>query len=118
MVGILYSIVRTIATFTWNFCDILIILVSIGIAERYKHLNEVVRYKILNNLTERIHWQKIKNKYVIMNDLIEEADNFVSPLILLSCFMNVYQICVKISEGIRYYHHNNYIFLKLLQMHD
>ncbi|XP_044007211.1 gustatory receptor for sugar taste 64f-like [Aphidius gifuensis] len=101
IVGILHSMLRTFATFTWNFCDLLIILVSIGLAERYKHLNEVVRFKISNNSTERINWRKIKKTYAIMNELVKEADNIVSPLILLSCCMNVYLICVQTSEGIR-----------------
>ncbi|KAF7993636.1 hypothetical protein HCN44_010231 [Aphidius gifuensis] len=101
ILGILHSIIRTIATFTWNFCDLFIILVSIGLAERYKHLNEIVSYKISMKLIERIEWQKIKQKYVLMNELVKEADNVVSSLILLSCCMNVYQICVQASEGIR-----------------
>ncbi|KAF7993632.1 hypothetical protein HCN44_010227 [Aphidius gifuensis] len=101
-VGIIGFIISTLATFTWNFCDLLIILVSIGLAERYKHLNEVVNFKISNNSTERINWWKIRNYYVIMNELVKEADNIVSPLILISCCMNVYQICVHTSEVIRY----------------
>ncbi|KAF7995917.1 hypothetical protein HCN44_007024 [Aphidius gifuensis] len=100
-VGTIGCIIRTMGTFTWNFCDLFIILVSIGLAERYKNLNEVVRFKVSNNSTERINWRKIKNKYVIMNELVKEADNIVSPLILISCCMNVYQICVYSSEGIR-----------------
>ncbi|KAF7993654.1 hypothetical protein HCN44_010249 [Aphidius gifuensis] len=99
--GIFFSILRTIATFTWVFCDLLIILVSIGLAERYKQLNEIVRYKITNSLTGRINWRKIKEKYAIMNELVKETDDIVSPLILLSCTMNVYMICVQTSEGIR-----------------
>ncbi|KAF7993640.1 hypothetical protein HCN44_010235 [Aphidius gifuensis] len=99
--GIICSIIRTMATFTWNFCDLLIILVSIGLAERYKHLNEIVRFKILNNSSERINWREIKNIYTMINELVKEADDIVSPLILLSCCMNVYQICVQTSEGIR-----------------
>ncbi|KAF7993649.1 hypothetical protein HCN44_010244 [Aphidius gifuensis] len=101
-VGIIGMIISTMAAFTWNFCDLLIILVSIGLAERYKNLNEMVCFKISNNPTERINWREIKNKYVIMNELVREADNIVSPMIFLSCCMNVYQICVHSSEGIRY----------------
>ncbi|XP_044005840.1 gustatory receptor for sugar taste 64f-like [Aphidius gifuensis] len=76
-------------------------MVSIGLAERYKQLNEIVSYKITNSLIERINWRKIKEKYAIMNELVKEADDIVSPLILLSCCMNVYMICVQTSEGIR-----------------
>ncbi|KAF7993571.1 hypothetical protein HCN44_010166 [Aphidius gifuensis] len=100
-VGIISIIISNVVSFTWNFCDLLIILVSIGLAERYKNLNKVVRFKISNNLTERINWQKIRNYYVIMNELVKEADNIVSPLIFISCCMNVYWICVQTSEGIR-----------------
>ncbi|KAF7988074.1 hypothetical protein HCN44_007568 [Aphidius gifuensis] len=101
-VGIIASIIRTVATFNWNFCDLLIILVSISLAERYKHLNEVVRFKISNSSPKRINWRKIKKTYIMMNELVKEADDIVSPLILLSCCVNVYQICVQTSEGIRY----------------
>ncbi|KAF7993634.1 hypothetical protein HCN44_010229 [Aphidius gifuensis] len=100
-VGIFGSIIRTMATFTWNFCDLLIILVSIGLAERYKNLNKVVRFKISNNSAKKINWSKIKDKYVIINELVKEANNIVSPLILISCCMNEYRICVHTSEGIR-----------------
>ncbi|KAF7993639.1 hypothetical protein HCN44_010234 [Aphidius gifuensis] len=72
--GIICSIIRTMVTFTWNFCDLLIIMVSIGLAERYKQLNEIVSYKISCNSTERINWRKIKEKYAIMNELVKEAE--------------------------------------------
>ncbi|XP_063972231.1 gustatory receptor for sugar taste 64e-like isoform X2 [Diachasmimorpha longicaudata] len=97
--GIFYFLISKIATFTWNFTDLFIILVSTGLAERYKHLNEVVLEGGKSNCSN-LDWLRLREQYASLSSLVKHADNTISPIILLSFTNNLYFICLQLLNGL------------------
>ncbi|XP_011304457.1 gustatory receptor for sugar taste 64f [Fopius arisanus] len=97
--GIFYFIISKIATFTWNFTDLFIILVATGLAERYKHLNRVVLAGGTSDCSN-LDWRGLREQYATLSSLVKHADNIVSPIILLSFTNNLYFICIQLLNGL------------------
>ncbi|THK33052.1 gustatory receptor for sugar taste 64e [Diachasma alloeum] len=97
--GIFYFIISKIATFTWNFTDLFVILVSTGLAERYKHLNQVVLTGGKSDCSN-LDWRQLREQYAALSSLVKHADNVVSPIILLSFTNNLYFICLQLLNGL------------------
>ncbi|XP_014297971.1 gustatory receptor for sugar taste 64e [Microplitis demolitor] len=100
--GIFLFIISKIATFTWNFTDVFIMLVATGIAERYKSLNKcLLKSSKIKNLT--IDWCEFREYYATLSILVKRADSDVSPVILLSFVNNLYFICLQLLNGLSRY---------------
>ncbi|XP_044010290.1 gustatory receptor for sugar taste 64f-like [Aphidius gifuensis] len=97
--GILIRIAFFFSTFIWNFTDLFIILVSTGLAEKYKCLNKIVIESVVENNDCNIDWPEIREKYTIISDLVKQTNNVISPLILLSFAGNLYFICLQFFKG-------------------
>ncbi|XP_044001646.1 gustatory receptor 5a for trehalose-like [Aphidius gifuensis] len=85
--------------YIWNFTDIFIILVSLGLAERYKHLNKfAIASSTFNN--HENYWNQLRINYSILSNLVKETDNVLSPLIFLSIGHNFFFICLQLFIGV------------------
>ncbi|CAH0722910.1 unnamed protein product, partial [Brenthis ino] len=102
------------ATILWNFQDLIIILISMGLASRYHRLNSyvkyVVRYEIRARNVKKVKtefyfhmniWRKIRQAYVQQSALVRKVDGKLGPLVLLSNLNNLYFICLQLFLGIR-----------------
>ncbi|XP_020278417.1 gustatory receptor for sugar taste 64a-like [Pseudomyrmex gracilis] len=97
--GIFIFIVSKLATFTWNFTDVFIMMVATGLAERYKLLNkQVVRSTSRRRTT--IDWSGFREDYAVLSCMVKEVDNNISPIILLSFANNLYFICLQLLNGL------------------
>ncbi|XP_012217564.2 gustatory receptor for sugar taste 64e-like isoform X2 [Linepithema humile] len=99
VLGIFIFIVSKLATFTWNFTDVFIILVAIGLAERYKKLNKQVITSASKHRTT-IDWCGIREDYAALSCMVKKVDNDISPVILLSFTNNLYFICLQLLNGL------------------
>nr|QHN69217.1 gustatory receptor 11 [Sirex nitobei] len=99
VLGIFIFIVSKIATFTWNFMDLFIMLISTGLAERYKVLNNKMTKSMSENHTVD-DWRIFRECYGAMSSLVKKVDNDVSPVVLLSFANNLYFICLQLLNGI------------------
>ncbi|XP_050665901.1 gustatory receptor for sugar taste 64a-like [Leptidea sinapis] len=102
-------IISKLATILWNFQDLIIILISIGLASRYNQLNSYVK-RIISyeknekncNLVNRIMiWRKIRHAYLHQSKLVRKIDESLGLLVLLSNLNNLYFICLQLFLGIR-----------------
>ncbi|KAF7996932.1 hypothetical protein HCN44_002578 [Aphidius gifuensis] len=94
----------TAATYTaymWNFSDMFIILVSVGLAERYKHLNKFALASGTCNNHEN-YWNQLRINYSILSNLVKETDNVLSPLIFISVGHNFFYICLQLFIGVSF----------------
>ncbi|XP_072755740.1 gustatory receptor for sugar taste 64e isoform X2 [Anoplolepis gracilipes] len=96
--GIYIFIIAKLATFTWNFTDIFVMLVATGLAERYKSLNKVVVASALKHRT--MDWCGIREDYATLSCMVKKVDNNMSPIILLSFGNNLYFICLQLLNGL------------------
>ncbi|CAH2990303.1 unnamed protein product [Chilo suppressalis] len=102
-----------IATILWNFQDLIIILISVGLTSRYRRLNlyvnRVVNFERRNKDVEKVEfekylrceqWRRIREAYVRQAALVRMVDAKIGPLILLSNINNFYFICLQLFLGI------------------
>ncbi|CAK1548698.1 unnamed protein product [Leptosia nina] len=106
-------ILSKLATALWNFQDLIIILISMGLASKYHRLNAFVRRvvvferrmkaycKLERTLVSRINtWRKLRESYAHQANLVRKVDQSIGGLILLSNLNNFYFICLQLFLGI------------------
>ncbi|KAG7202790.1 hypothetical protein KM043_009957 [Ampulex compressa] len=96
--GIYIFIISKLATFTWNFTDLFVMLVSTGLAERYKSLNKKVIDTVCKRLT--VDWRELREEYASLSAMVKKVDDKISPIILLSFANNLYFICLQLLNGL------------------
>lgn len=84
--------------FSWNYVDVFIIIVSMGLKERFVQLNN--RLKTTNiHLMDQSFWSEIRLHYSNLIDLVQYMDKQISSLVLLSMSHNLFLIITKIYEA-------------------
>lgn len=92
-------------TFAWNYMDIFIMLISIGLATRFQQINQrLARLNYASGAAEAVPaatlqpavWLEIRQHYVQLCELLETVDANLAPIILLSCANNLYFICFQL----------------------
>ncbi|XP_008208306.2 gustatory receptor 2 isoform X2 [Nasonia vitripennis] len=97
--GLFIFFISKVSTFTWNFTDLFIMLVSTGLAERYKRLNA----RILEATPAQLSvtdWHELRECYAVLSALVKKVDNEISGIILLSFTNNIYFICLQLLNGL------------------
>ncbi|XP_076235178.1 gustatory receptor for sugar taste 64a [Calliopsis andreniformis] len=97
--GLYIFIVSKIATFTWNFMDLFTMLVSTGLAERYKSLNKKLAVAVAKDRS-RFDWHEIRTNYAILSSMVKKVDDYISSIVLLSFANNLYFICLQLLNGL------------------
>ncbi|CAO1403359.1 unnamed protein product [Diamesa serratosioi] len=82
-------------TFGWNFMDLFIIIVSVGIATRFQQLNERLEY-FHGRIISEMFWEEIRLHYVKLCELQESIDIALANIIVLACFNDLYFICLQL----------------------
>ncbi|KAH8326948.1 hypothetical protein KR074_006390 [Drosophila pseudoananassae] len=79
-------------TFIWNFIDIFIVLVSIGLAQRFQQLAKRV-LALEGRLVPDALWCEIRRDHIRLCELTALVDASISNIVFVSCANNVYVIC-------------------------
>ncbi|KAG6447962.1 hypothetical protein O3G_MSEX005253, partial [Manduca sexta] len=106
-------ILSKISTMLWNFQDLMIIVISMGLTSRYNRLNMYVGHiiKIERKLSDspkvrsdlHVHneiWRRIRESYVRQAELVGMVDKEFGALILLSNINNLFFICLQLFLGL------------------
>ncbi|XP_055545713.1 gustatory receptor for sugar taste 64a [Wyeomyia smithii] len=108
----------TALTIFWNYLDIFIITLSIGIASRFEQINMHLRAMTDGGLLPNEQfWIRLRSHYVSVCELLEAIDRAISWLVLVSCATNLYFICLQIlnvSQKLRYLLNDIYYWFSLL----
>jgi gustatory receptor len=88
-----------IATFTWNFMDILIIMMSIGISNRFKQLNRSLENKRGCFLTPHF-WDQHRTYHREICMLTKKANRRIGFIILISVASDLFFICVQLLNSL------------------
>ncbi|XP_075990650.1 gustatory receptor for sugar taste 64a-like [Anticarsia gemmatalis] len=111
-VAIPIFILSKLATALWNFQDLIIILISMGLTSRYHRLNlyvhHVVRIEKRYRYTQKVgtelylriqKWRRLREAYVRHATLVRMVDRKLGALVLLSNINNLYFICLQLFLG-------------------
>ncbi|XP_013168118.1 PREDICTED: gustatory receptor for sugar taste 64a-like [Papilio xuthus] len=109
-VAILLIVLSTVATILWNFQDLLLVLITLGLASRYRRINSYVASYCAKNKKEAVSknadtveiftWRKIREAYVKQATLVRKVNDKIGTLILLSNSCNFYFTCLQLFLGI------------------
>ncbi|XP_058817465.1 uncharacterized protein LOC131680771 [Topomyia yanbarensis] len=87
-------------TFAWNFIDLFVVLVSIGLSTRFNQLNRYISKHIRQRKpTSEQFWEKIRMHYVSLCELVETMNRSISRLVFVSYANDVYFICLQIMNA-------------------
>jgi gustatory receptor len=94
-VGIMLEYLNFSFTFVWNFLDLFIILISIGISFLFEKLNwRLQNYKGL--LVNKNVWADIRLDYVKICELLNFVNIIMGEIVIIACFIDGYFMLVQL----------------------
>jgi hypothetical protein len=94
--------VNLLQQFSWNYGDIFVALLAMGISFRFKQFNDYFKHVLKNeNLMTHTTWRDLRIHYFQLVDLVYFIDSKVSTLILLSMGHNMLVLVVKIFSAFK-----------------
>uniref|UniRef100_A0A182PZ30 Gustatory receptor n=1 Tax=Anopheles epiroticus TaxID=199890 RepID=A0A182PZ30_9DIPT len=94
--AIFFTYISSALTIYWNYQDIFIIMISIGLATRFQQINNYL--KILSDgvlIPAEDFWVRVRTNYVSVCELLDDVDRVISWTMLISCATNLYYICLQ-----------------------
>ncbi|XP_037906242.1 gustatory receptor for sugar taste 64a-like [Hermetia illucens] len=120
VLAVMIQVLSFTSTFVWNFMDLFIILISIGLTKRFKQLNErLLRAMEENPNRPEAFFREIRLDFITLYDILGYADKEMSFIILLSCLNNLYFICyqlMNIFQKLRFPINYGYFWMSLLYL--
>lgn len=96
----IYAWVNILMTFSWSFIDLLIILISVALSTRFNQINFRLIDSCSDASSNKTFWSEIRTNYYALIDLVDEIDQEISILILVSTGHNLFSLCVIIFESL------------------
>jgi gustatory receptor len=81
-------------TFYWNFLDIFLMMISIGLSYNYERINNRMKFFKERTLNDKI-WAEVRNDYNQVSELLKFVNENLDKMIVLACF-NSYFILVQL----------------------
>uniref|UniRef100_A0A182J916 Uncharacterized protein n=1 Tax=Anopheles atroparvus TaxID=41427 RepID=A0A182J916_ANOAO len=94
--GIYFTYVSSALTIYWNYQDIFIICISIGLATRFQQINNHLQRQAKALIPDENFWILVRTHYVSVCELLDDVDRAISWTMLISCATNLYYICLQI----------------------
>ncbi|KAJ9573598.1 hypothetical protein L9F63_009014, partial [Diploptera punctata] len=87
------------ATFSWNFTDLFIILLSLSIAARFQLLNLNLK-SIKGKVQHENFWKQIREEYNSLSELTKMVNSCITLTVLISYSNNLYFICRQLLSSL------------------
>ncbi|KAK3915909.1 Gustatory receptor for sugar taste 64f [Frankliniella fusca] len=116
--ALLIFILQIITTFNWNFSDLFVVLVSMGLAAHFRQLN-VALDEAKGKLRHEVYWRSRRESYNALAVLTRAINDYVGPVVLASYASNLYFTCLQLlivsKRKAQHSHlHNFYFFFSLV----
>lgn len=95
----LAKFLNIIATFAWSYTDLFVILISIGLASKFKQINEDLM-EVKDKSVLRTFWSEYRLYYREVVTLIYVVDEAMAKIILVSVSNNLFFICVQLLRSL------------------
>ncbi|XP_050307285.1 gustatory receptor for sugar taste 64f-like isoform X2 [Anthonomus grandis grandis] len=96
--GALVEFTNFVSTFTWNYTDLFIILISISLREKFNQ----VSYRIKANANpSNKFWKEIREDYYKISRLTKVVDSQIAGLVLISFLNNIVFLCIQLYNSIK-----------------
>lgn len=97
--GTLAKFLNIIATFAWSYTDLFVIVISIGLASKFKQINEDLS-EVKGRSVRLGFWSEYRMYYREVTNLIAVVDDAMSKIILVSISNNLFFICVQLLRSL------------------
>ncbi|RLZ02213.1 Gustatory receptor 1 [Cephus cinctus] len=96
--SILVQIVNSLSTFSWNFMDLFLVLMSFALADQFRQLNKRL-YEVRGKAMPAKWWSEARSDYNKLASLTRRVDGHISYIVLLSFASNLYFICIQLLNS-------------------
>ncbi|XP_051167190.1 gustatory receptor for sugar taste 64f-like isoform X7 [Leptopilina boulardi] len=96
--GILVQFVNILSTFSWNFIDLFLILISIAATDQFRQLNSRL-YAIRGKAMPEWWWAEARIDFNRLSTMTRYIDSHISDIVLLSFSTNLYFICIQLLHS-------------------
>ncbi|XP_065350704.1 gustatory receptor for sugar taste 64f-like [Cloeon dipterum] len=97
--GVAVQILSRIATVTWNFTDLFLMIIGQSLTLRFDQFNN----SILKHTLTRHQWSGARTQFASLAHLTRSVDAQISGIIFLSFANNLYFICMQLLNGLTPY---------------
>lgn len=87
-------------TFIWNFMDLFIIIISIGLSRKFNQVY-ISLFRNKNDKCSEFYWKYHRKCYKELVELLGSVDSCISNLVLLSFLNNLFFICIQLFNGLK-----------------
>ncbi|XP_031638769.1 gustatory receptor for sugar taste 64f-like [Contarinia nasturtii] len=94
------SFISLISTFLWNFLDVFIVVISIGLTMHFKLFNHDLNRANGMHMPKQF-WIDRRAQYRRLCDLVNVVDKRIAHIILLSFSNNLFFICKQLFQSLR-----------------
>ncbi|KAK3916477.1 Gustatory receptor for sugar taste 64f, partial [Frankliniella fusca] len=104
----LLLLLQFINVFVWNFMDLFVALLAMGLSARFRQVNNELSGTQSGALSAE-YWKTTRKLYNALADLVRQIDVVIGPLILVSYVTDLYFICLQLVSivnptGVSVYH--------------
>lgn len=98
--GSLFKFVNIVMTFAWSYTDLFVIIISIGLTNKFEQLNDRLRKVKGRRGISHDFWSEYRAYYREIVNLIAIVDKAMSKVILISISNNLFFICVQLLRSL------------------
>ncbi|KAF5285776.1 hypothetical protein FQR65_LT13055 [Abscondita terminalis] len=103
--GFFLQIITFISTFSWNYIDLFVMLMSVGLAARFRQVaDRIDRYsndKVCSKNKDEYLWRGLRNDYARLSGLCKTLNGHISGLVALSFTSNLFYILVQLFYSLK-----------------
>ncbi|XP_031780266.1 gustatory receptor for sugar taste 64f isoform X3 [Nasonia vitripennis] len=104
--GLIVQFVNFLSTFSWNFMDLFLILVSVALTDQFRQLNQrlySIRGKHCFNVKAMPEWwwAEARIDFNRLATMTRRVDSQISDIVLLSFSTNLYFICIQLLNSFK-----------------
>ncbi|XP_055641419.1 gustatory receptor for sugar taste 64f-like [Toxorhynchites rutilus septentrionalis] len=97
--GFVVKCINVVNTFVWSYMDLFVIVISIGLSHTFKRVNDFMIKHKRKTMTEQF-WGEQRQNYRNICDLVQQVDDVISIITMLSISNNLFFICASILNSL------------------
>lgn len=79
----------------WGFSEVLIIVIAMNLSMKFKQFNERL-LRVRFQTVRASYWKEMYNHYVMLCNLVEKANDILSPILILITFADFFFLCERL----------------------
>lgn len=101
LLGLYVKFLNIAASVAWTYTDLFVILVSIGLASKFRQINDDLM-EMKGRRVDNSFWSEYRLYYREITNLVSTVDDALSKIILISISNNLFFICVQLLRSLEW----------------